>query len=375
MHKDFADPIYGFVRAHTHELKVIDSLIFQRLRYIRQLGIAYLVFPTAQHTRFDHSLGVMELSGRVYNALGFKDERLYQLVRLAGLLHDVGHPPFSHTTEVFLGDKSHEEVGKQAILDGPVGRVLKKEGFSQEEVGLIARLAFKDYKSQEEELLSKIITGEFGSDRMDYTRRDAYFCGTSYGFFDYERLLNHMEVRDSKKVISMSALRTLESFFLGRYFMYVQVYFHKVVRILSLHLLEFIQKFFGQGYFKDPNLYFSFTDNHILSKAFQNPEDITVRRIFGREHFREVFYSDDRGVFEEVKRELLSRFGEDSLRFDVCQKRIIDEDVYVSKGDRVYPVKEVSSLLRRIGDVVICRVYADRSIAEEVRECLKGLGA
>ena len=371
MHKDFSDPIYGFIRAFDHEIKIIDSFVFQRLRHIKQLGVAYLVFPTAQHTRFDHSLGVMEMSERIYRSLGFDDKRLLQMVRLAGLLHDIGHPPFSHTTEVLLGDKSHEEIGKQILLDSEIGSLLLKSGFSTEDIEFISRLAFKGYKDREEEMLSKIITGDFGADRMDYTRRDAYFCGTSYGLFDYERLLNHMEVWENKKVVNISALRALESFFLGRYFMYIQVYFHKVVRILSIHLVEFINKFFGQGHFTDMRMFLSFTDNDIISVALKNPNDVAVKRLFGREHFREVYYTEDVESFEHVKRSLLEKFEPDLLRFDLCKKKIVDEDVYIAKGDQVIPLRDVSSLLKRMDEIVIARVYAERSIAKEVRGCIK----
>ncbi len=374
MHKDFSDPIYGFVRAYDHELKLIDSKVFQRLRYIRQLGIAYLVFPTAHHTRFDHSLGVMELSGRIYKALGLKDERIYQIVRLAGLLHDIGHPPFSHTTEVLLGDKSHEEIGKQVLESGEVREQLKRCGFYEDEIDLIARIAFKKPKNKEEKLLSSIVTGEFGSDRMDYMRRDAYFCGTSYGLFDVDRLLNHMQIIENEKVVSASALRTLESFFLGRYFMYIQVYFHKVIRILSIHLLEFIREIFGEDYFKKMDLYFSFTDSHVLAEAFKYSDNVSMKRVFEREHFREVFFSEDTKVFEDVKNLLLSKFDKDKLRFDVCRKRIIDEDVYVLRDDKLFSIREVSPILKNAGEIVLCRVYADRSIQHEVKKWLLNLG-
>lgn len=373
MHKDFADPLYGFVRAYNHELDLIDSRIFQRLRYIRQLGIAYLVFPTAHHTRFDHSLGVMELSGRIYKALGLKDERDHQIVRLAGLLHDIGHPPFSHTTEVLLGDRSHEEVGEQVVKDGQVGELLTKCGFSLDEVELIARIAFKRPENEYERLLSSVITGEFGSDRIDYIRRDAYFCGTSYGFFDVDRLLNHMQIVEDKKVISVSALRALESFFLGRYFMYVQVYFHKVVRILSIHLLELVEEVFGENYFKDINLYLSFTDSSVLAEIFRCFDNLKVKRVFGREHFREVFSSENTEVFKDIKALALTKFDADKLRFDVCRKKIIDEDVYVLKNENLFPVREVSPILKDTGEIVICRIYADRSIEREVREWLSSL--
>ena len=374
MFKDFSDPIYGFVRVEDHELKVIDSVYFQRLRYIKQLGVAYLVFPSAHHTRFEHSIGVMELATRIYNSLGLKDKRLLQIVRLAGLLHDIGHPPFSHTTEVLLGDKSHEDVGYKAITEGPVGEILKREGFSYDEIELIARLAFKRYKDDQEKLLSGIITGEFGADRMDYLRRDAYFCGTHYGFFDYERLLNHIDLIEGKKTVNISAIRTLESFFLGRYFMYAQIYFHKVVRILNIHLLELIEKFFRRDQFLNMNSLMSITDGELLGVALKDPDNIYIKRLIGREHFREVFSTNSYEEFQEVKKELISRYEPDVLRFDVARKKVMDDDVLISKNGTLVSLREVSDIISHLKDIEIYRVYAEKSLKDEIRKLLVSKG-
>ncbi|SNZ12260.1 HD domain-containing protein [Hydrogenobacter hydrogenophilus] len=374
MFKDFSDPIHGFVRVEDHELKVIDSIYFQRLRYIKQLGVAYLVFPSAHHTRFEHSIGVMELATRIYNSLGLKDKRLLQIVRLAGLLHDIGHPPFSHTTEVLLGDKSHEDVGYKAITEGHVGEILRREGFSYDEVELIARLAFKRCSQDEERILSDIITGEFGADRMDYLRRDAYFCGTYYGFFDYERLLNHIDLIEGKKTVNISAIRTLESFFLGRYFMYAQVYFHKVVRILNIHLLELIERFFRRDQFLNTDSLMTMTDGELLAVALKHPDNIHIKRLIGREHFREVFSTNSYEEFQEVKKELTLRYEPEVLRFDAVRKKVMDDDVLLSKNNTLVSLREASDVMANLKDIEIYRVYAERSLKDEMRKLLTTKG-
>ncbi|MFN3814473.1 MAG: HD domain-containing protein [Aquificaceae bacterium] len=362
MFKDFSDPIHGFIRAQEKELKLIDSLYIQRLRYVKQLGVAYLVFPSAHHTRFEHSLGVMELTKRMCKNLGLRDKRMLQIVSLAALLHDIGHPPFSHTTEVLLGDRGHEAIGYRMVLEGQVGDLLKREGFSKDEIEIVARLAFKAWKGEEERFLSSIVTGEFGTDRLDYLRRDAYFCGTSYGFFDYERLLTNIALVESRKVVNISALKALESFVLGRYFMYSQVYFHKVVRILNIHLLEMVERFFGKDYFQDTSSLLKLTDGDILSIALQYPEDTYVRRLINREHFREVFSSKEEKEFKYIKGELLQRYSPDLLRFDLAEKNVLDEDIYLSKNGHLVNLKEVSDIVSNLKDIKIYRVYADRSI-------------
>ena len=369
MFKDFSDPIYGFIRAYKEELKLIDTFVLQRLRHVKQLGVAYLVFPSAQHTRFEHSLGVMSLAESIYKALGYKDKKLLSLVRLAGLLHDVGHPPFSHTTEVLLGNKNHERIGKEHILFGELNQQLKRIGFSQEDVELLVRIAFKEPISEEDRALSHIITGELGADRMDYLRRDAYFCGTSYGFFDYHRILNHLMRVEGKKCVDKSALRALESFFLGRFFMYVQVYFHKVVRILNIHLLELIKDYMNRGLFSEEEFY-SFTDSHLIALAFRERNNPLVRRLFLREHFREVFSTDNKQEYEQVKEFLKEKFDERNLRFDQAEKNIMDEEFYIYEGS-LKELRQVSQLIRGLKDIRIYRIYIEPKLKSHALQYLK----
>ncbi len=364
MFKEFSDPIHELIKAYDCEIKVIDSFPLQRLRFISQLGIAYLVFPSAQHSRFEHSLGTMELAGRIYHSLGLKEERLYKIVRLAGLLHDIGHTPFSHTTEVLLGDKSHEQIGEKVLYEEGLADTLKKCGYSQEEVELIAELAFRKGNN-----LPNIITGEFGADRMDYLRRDAYFCGTSYGFFDYSRLLENMVLVDGKKCVHISALRALESFVLGRYFMYSQVYFHKVVRILNIHLEEAIQDFLEKGLLKED--FYRKTDHHILHLMLDRYLEEKVRRVLGREHFREVIFTASKERFEFIKERLLEKYEESLLRFDYASKRVLDEDIPIWDGHELFSIKEVSPIVASLENIRLYRIYAHPSYKEEIKDYVK----
>ena len=361
MFKEFSDPIHELIKAYDCEIRIIDSFPFQRLRFISQLGIAYMVFPSAQHSRFEHSLGTMELAGRIYNNLGLKDEKLYKIARLAGLLHDIGHTPFSHTTEVLLGDKSHESIGERVLFEEGIADILKNCGYSLEDIQLIVELAFRKGSS-----LPKIITGEFGADRMDYLRRDDYFCGTSYGFFDYRRLLENMLIIEGKKCVHISALRALESFILGRYFMYSQVYFHKVVRILNIHLEEVIHDFLERGLLNSKDFYRK-TDPHILHLMLDRSSEEKVRRVLGREHFREVFSTSSKEHFEFVKERLLEKYEEKLLRFDQAKKKVLDEDIPVWNGNELLSLREVSTIVASLEDIELYRIYAHPMYKEEVR--------
>ncbi len=379
MFKEFSDPIYGFIRADAKELCLIDSLVFQRLRHIKQLGLTYLVFPSAQHSRFEHALGVLHLTDRLYRKLeGKVGSRTHQIIRLAGLLHDLGHPPFSHTTEVLLPEeKTHEDLTKRIILETEIYDILRKTfGFEHEEIELLIRLTLGEPKDREEALLTELITGQFGADRMDYLRRDAFFCGVSYGLFDHERLLSTVEVihDESGKFLAVhsSGLRALENFLIGRYFMYVQVYFHKVVRILNIHLVELMRKLFDEAHFEDINSFLKMDDTAVISRAFSEEslrED--TERIFGRKHFKEVYSTKDRGEFEEVKMFLLDRFPPHLLRFDSVYKEPYDERILVFDGSSVKSIEEISDIAASLKPIELYRVYVEPTIREEVCSLLR----
>ena len=163
---DIIDPIHDFIRVYDHELKIIDSPIFQRLRRIRQLSGAHLTYPAAQHTRFEHSLGVMHIASQAGQALeekGILKQYDIEILRLAGLLHDIGHGPFSHLFEEIIQQKriSHEDFGKELILKSVIGDTLSKNGYDKKS---IAKIAFGDSKYQ---YLNEIVSGTLSADMMD----------------------------------------------------------------------------------------------------------------------------------------------------------------------------------------------------------------
>ncbi len=367
--KELADPLYGFVKLNDLELKVVDSFPFQRLRYIKQLGVAYLVFPSAQHTRFEHAVGVLNISDK----LGiFLTEEERSLVRLAGLLHDLGHPPFSHTTEVLLPkEKTHEDFTERVIRETEIYDILSKE-FSSEEINKLIRITLGRPKDKREELLTTIITGEFGADRMDYLRRDAYFCGVSYGFFDYNRLINTLYLEEDRWVVDESGLVALENFLISRYFMYTQIYFHKVVRILSIHLIEFMKRFLRNENFEDIIDYIKLNDSSVIARIFENEEfREDFERIFGRKHFKTLFSTEDREHYFEIKEKLMDHFPKESLRFDEILKLPYDKPILVKRGSKVYRANEVSPLIASLKPVERYRIYIDRSLWRRAKELIE----
>jgi uncharacterized protein len=224
---EITDPVHRYIRFSQVEKEVIDSTAFQRLRRIRQLAGAHLVYPSAQHSRFEHSLGAMHiagLAGEILLAKGYIDHpEAVQDLRLAALLHDIGHGPFSHL---------FEEMGKKIIMHSKIADILNAHGHSPD---LVCRLSFGQTKVN---FMSELISGGLSADIMDYLPRDGLFTGAEYAKVDYHRLLSSLEVSKNRLAINRSALNSLESMLISRYEMFKAVYFHKTVRAAEVMLIR-----------------------------------------------------------------------------------------------------------------------------------------
>jgi HD superfamily phosphohydrolase len=236
---EITDPIHRSIRFSQVEKDVIDNPSFQRLRRIRQLAGAHLVYPSAQHSRFEHSLGAMHIAGLAGEDLllkGYVDNaETVQELRLAALLHDIGHGPFSHLFEEVLETRcgtSHEEIGRRIITESEVADSLERNGYNTDQ---ISRLSFGQSKVG---FLNEIISGSLSADIMDYLPRDSYFTGAEYGKIDYHRLVSSFVVARGRLALDRSALNSLESMLISRYEMFKAVYFHKTVRSAEVMLLH-----------------------------------------------------------------------------------------------------------------------------------------
>jgi HD superfamily phosphohydrolase len=237
---EITDPVHRYITFSEVEKEVIDTGVFQRLRRIRQLAGAHLVYPSAQHSRFEHSLGTMHVAGHAGETLVAKgyldDEDKVQKLRLAALLHDIGHGPFSHLFEEVLELRhgtSHEDVGKRVISKSEISDILKKHGYNPSD---ICKLSFGESKIK---FLNEIIAGGLSADLMDYLSRDGLFTGVEYGKIDHHRLISSFEVvSNGHLAIDRSALYSFESMLISRYEMFKAVYFHKTVRSAEVMLLN-----------------------------------------------------------------------------------------------------------------------------------------
>lgn len=240
--KVFRDPIHGYVHINNQLFwDLINCSEFQRLKRIHQLGATFQVYHTAEHTRFSHSLGVYEIIRRIVTEVDDVNKKLseYEKITLmaAGLLHDIGHGPFSHLFES-ISEINHEKYTQKIILeDTNINKVLKNfdENLPQDIANLINH-------KHSNPLMIQLISSQLDADRMDYLLRDAYFTGTSYGDFDLERIIRTMRVANDKIVYKQSGIHTIEDYIMSRYHMYWQVYYHPISRTYEMMLRSWFKR-------------------------------------------------------------------------------------------------------------------------------------
>lgn len=285
--KEIRDPIHGLIPVNSLELAVIDTTAFQRLRSIKQLALAYLGFPGAQHTRFEHSIGVMHVAWKMAGHLQSREgvdlsDDEVRNIRLAGLLHDIGHGPFSHISEDLLKLHCRPQVKTGETHEELSRRIIKG---NEEIVGLLGSQCASDVA----ELLStdlvqrdfrhEIVSGPLDADKMDYLLRDSYYSGVAYGIFDLERLINVLTVTSAqlgrRLAVRYEGIETAEQYVLAKYFISQQVYQHKIRRITDLMIVEGINEAIRNGNEKLEKLY-NYSDGTDFTDFYLQFDDIEL---------------------------------------------------------------------------------------------------
>jgi len=367
-HLDIIDPIHDFVRVYDNELKIIDTPIFQRLRRIRQLSGAHLIYPGAQHTRFEHSLGVMHIASMAGQALAEKGVVSFddiQNLRLAGLLHDIGHGPFSHLFEEIFEEKrkiSHEDLGRDIILKTEIGDIISKNGFDKK---LITKLAFGDSKLQ---FMNEIISGVLSADMMDYLLRDGYFTGAEHAKIDHHRLTHSLDVYKNKLALDKSSLVNFETMMISRYQMFKAVYFHKTVRAGEVMLLEAMDLAEGELGLSSMNLdeYLQLSDDVILAKLLNLPEHNSKLKAskkiatdyLNRNLFKSVFETTLTG-------KAITKKHMQELREEVSKKSKIDiNEIFVDSSNT--PSIPLSPSKKESKSIILLENDGNKTTAKEI---------
>jgi len=317
------DPVHGYVYISKEEKDILDSYPMQRLRRLRQLAGSEYVYPGANHTRFEHSVGVMYLAGQVLenpNISSILGEEEVDMCRISALLHDVGHGPFSHVFEQLLIkdlEKTHEDLTSWLILKSEVGDKLSKMGYKREEV---ASLAVGKLHKPNKAFLDQIISSAVDVDKQDFIVRDTYHTGAEYGFIDVYRLIHALDVLGENLAVELGALSALESFIIARIESFKSIYFHRVGRAAQIMLATAMEKAnveLGLTAFKTPEEYMALDDytvwaslkkclaskdiianlerRRMLKCAYERTfyeKDTMVSNIFGRESYRRQMQSE-----------------------------------------------------------------------------------
>ena len=326
---EIADPIHKFIRFTDLEKKIIDSVVFQRLRRIKQLAGAHLVYPAAQHSRFEHSLGTMHvagLAGEHLFSIGAIEKESIQELRVASLLHDIGHGPFSHLFEEALkvtGNKNHETIGAEIICKTELSDILSGSGYSPKS---ISEISFGNSKVK---FKNEIISGSLSADLMDYLPRDGFFTGVEYGKVDYNRIINSFRVTDNERLaLDISSFYSFESMMISRFEMFRAVYFHKTVRsaeVMLLHSILLSSEALNLSKLS-LNDYLKLTDDSILWKIYSSQNNKIGKEMISNYLERKLL----KCVYERFirKRDNYTKLNRDKieeLRLKIARLANIDE--------------------------------------------------
>jgi HD superfamily phosphohydrolase len=396
--KFIQDPVHGGLRLDSVFLKLIESTELQRLHSVHQLGLAYLVYPGANHSRFEHSLGTFYVAGRMCSSLRLDPDET-DLARCAALLHDIGHLPYSHTFEVVLQEQfgiNHEEISRRLIRGEDtvtteeerrilgdcesVPEMLESSGVSPREVASLLEGGRSEATGQgtlsrhrgqahfnTRRYLSQVVSGTVDADQLDYLVRDAHYTGVAYGVIDLDRLLETFTVFNGDLVVGKGGLSAVEGMLVARALMFSAVYFHKTVRISELMLAKAVEMLGPDEIGAIHRMTDASLLAHLKSKGGYHEEIATrikYRRLFKKAYALPVLDTKDEqwAVIEAMgtvrrrrtlEAEIAARAGTDpgnviidvpSHELPVSEPRIALADVRILDGGKVRMLPRMSSI-------------------------------
>jgi len=328
------DPVYGFINISSEvHYDIIQHPYFQRLRRLKQLGLSYYVYPGATHTRFEHAIGVMHLINVALSELENKGQDISkeekEAVLIAGLMHDIGHGPFSHTLEgAFLKDLSHEDL-----------TLLYMKEMNKEMRGKLS-LGIEIFQNKyEKKFLHKLVSSQLDMDRLDYLKRDSFYSGVTEGGIGTERIIKMLRVVNDGLAVEEKGIYSVEQFIVARRIMYWQVYLHKTViaaeEMLKRAIVRAKQEANKNGVFATPLLGYFFRNEDVDSYKIQAPENLKLTlETFAKLDDSDIIVSlkewanHSDTVLSELSRRILNR---DIFKIEISKERFNDEKINTLK--------------------------------------------
>ncbi len=424
-------PVHGFISITDWERDIINMPAFQRLRRIRQLAWTDQVYPGAMHTRFEHSLGVLHVASRLFDSIASKSRDLLQtelaynptglerertLVRLAALLHDVGHPPFSHAAEDLFppvapvddrqarsgninegeAPRFKHESYSAAIIRTHLRDVIQNHPLNQNlelTADRVADLLEGNPRAGRAVLWRELIAGQLDADRMDYLIRDSLHAGVDYGKFDWRRLVNSVVLvpggkdRGLRMGVEEGGFHAAEGLVLARYFMFTQVYFHKTRVAFNIHLKNALSELLPGGVFPRPtgsdlDEYLKWDDWRVLGLLASGEGGDHRRRLCIRDHFREVYHTPESPRPEDIDsleriRTSLGHLLQAEETSETSTYKVGQPDIPVKSENpqgEIKPLSEHSSVVKGLRSVAVSRLYCRKEDVDEARSRIKSPG-
>lgn len=405
-------PVHGFIQFDDWEREIIHQPAFQRLRRIRQLAWTDLVYPGAMHTRFEHSLGVMHMATMLYDSIIQKSahiliqelaytkeglDRDRKLVRIAALVHDVGHAPFSHSAEELFPERDggekrldHEDYSA-AIIRTELRSAIEDHPLNQNtelSADKVAALIEGSAAAKRSVFWRDLIHGQMDADRMDYLIRDSHHTGVGYGRFDFPRLISSViairgeEGHPPRLGIEEGGLHAAEALVLARYFMFTQVYFHKTRVAYDIHLREAMRTLLPGGCFPKPignhlKEFLSWDDWKVCGAIAEGKGGEHAIRITERNHYREIYHTPevcskaDVAELESVKAKLGNLLiATESSKKSWYKTGDTEIPVYSRvRNPQVQPLSKFSKVIENMKENNQVRLYVDGASRLEAERC------
>jgi HD superfamily phosphohydrolase len=354
------DQLHGTIEFNELEGRIIDTPVFQRLRRIKQMSITNLVYPGANHSRFEHSIGTAHLSEIIARRVGLNEDEIKK-VKLYGLLHDIGHTAFSHEGEDvvkrYIG--GHEELGRKRITKGEIADIIS-ENYRPAEIAGIEKSGH-----------GSIIDSDLGADRMDYLKRDAINTGVAYGLIDTDRIVHTLEMKENQLCISKGGLEAAEYLLIARFMMFSTVYLHRTVRIATALLYKAIEGAIEDRALRPEQLAEMDDEEALVAISRSKKGAPYAKALLQRRLYKEVCSRPKEGwSLEEAHaagKELSKRFDCDII-VDYPHEFFKPVEFKVDTGDGLRPIAELSELVRSLKKAEEGRMRVLVLAEEDVRE-------